>query len=595
MNAQEKLLAKTQLEKEQQVLKDLKAVYRKALKDVQANIAGLNARTDMQNIQSIIYQKRYQEALEQQIKDILDDLNNNNFTTIDQYIRESYDNGYIGQMWKMQKETGVTMVMPIDQKKVMRAYTNDTKLVSNYYKANPVRGRVAENLSLLKKRVRSNVSRGIAAGMTWTEVAYNIASGMKNSFDKAMNDAMRIARTEGHRVNQQGYLDAGETAKNAGADCVKQWDSTLDGLTRPWHREADGQIRELDDDFIVDGEKMKAPSVGGSARNVCNCRCQLLIRARWALDEDELKTLQDRAAFFGLDKTDSFNEFKEKYLQLSEEAANLGVEELFFRDLSGTTTKLKQSMNDSDYTEFMEIVQRNPNIAPLYEYADELKTLMFSKSEGYYQHNQKKLVFSYPAQQYIDGGKHKFSTVSHEYGHFFDRFTYKGLNFNEYSQIAKIIQTANNDYVASSSDEFLSAMRADAKDIKADLTNVKNYCVDHMHATSGVQDAIDGLGYGRINWGHGDKYYNRFYSNRIKNKYFDCSKEVQKLYKSLGLDASNQAKVKRIARHYETASELWANITACVTTGGEELEHMKKVFPKAVETYLNIIGKVETK
>lgn len=325
MNAQEKLLAKTQLEKEQQVLKDLKAVYRKALKDVQANIAGLNARTDMQNIQSIIYQKKYQEALEQQIKDILDDLNNNSFESIDQYIRESYDNGYIGQMWKMQKETGVTMVMPIDQKKVMRAYTNDTKLSSKHYKENPVQGRLAENVSLLKKRVRSNVSRGIAAGMTWTEVAYNIASGMKNSFDKAMNDAMRIARTEGHRVNQQGYLDAGEIAKNAGADCVKQWDSTLDGLTRPWHREADGQIRELDDDFIVDGEKMQAPSVGGSARNVCNCRCQTLIRARWALDEDELKTLQDRAAFFGLDKTDSFNEFKEKYLKLPENADTLEI------------------------------------------------------------------------------------------------------------------------------------------------------------------------------------------------------------------------------------------------------------------------------
>ena len=595
MNAQEKLLAKTQLEKEQQVLKDLKAVYRKALKDVQANIAGLNARTDMQNIQSIIYQKKYQEALEQQIKDILDDLNNNSFESIDQYIRESYDNGYIGQMWKMRKETGVTMVMPIDQKKVMRAYTNDTKLSSKYYKENPVQGRLAENVSYLKKRVRSNVSRGIAAGMTWTEVAYNIARGMKNSFDKAMNDAMRIARTEGHRVNQQGYLDAGEAAKNAGADCVKQWDSTLDGLTRPWHREADGQIRELDDDFIVDGEKMQAPSVGGSARNVCNCRCQLLIRARWALDQDELKTLQDRAAFFGLDKTDSFNEFKEKYLQLSEEADTLGVEALFFRDLSGSTKKLKKSMKDSDYTEFMEIVQRNPQIAPLYEHADELNTVELVKGQGYYQHIRKQLVFSYPAQEYIDGGRHKFHVVTHEYGHFFDTFRYDGLNFNEYSQIAKLIRSIKREFVASSSDEFLSAVRADAKDIKADLTNVKNFCVDHMHATSGIQDAIDGLGYGRINWGHGDKYYNRFYNDRIKTKYTDRTKDLQKLYKDLGLDASNQAKTKRIARHYETASELWANITACITTGGEELEYIKKFFPKAVETYLNIIGKVDTK
>lgn len=328
MNQHEKELAKYQLENEQQVLKDLKAVYRKALKDVQANIAGLNARTDMQNIQSIVHQKKYQKAIEAQIKDILKHLNDNSYQTIEDYIMDCYDNGYIGQMWKMQKETGVTMVTPIDQKKVLQAYTHDSALSKNYYKANPVKGRVAENFTLLKKRVKSNVSRGIAAGMTWTEVAYNLASGMKNSFDKAMFDAMRIARTEGHRVNQQGYLDAGQKAKEAGADCVKQWDATLDGVTRPWHREADGQIREMDDDFTVGGEKMQAPSVGGSARNVCNCRCQLLIRARWALDEDELKTLQDRAKFFGLDKTQDFEDFKQKYLKIPEEADTLKLENL---------------------------------------------------------------------------------------------------------------------------------------------------------------------------------------------------------------------------------------------------------------------------
>jgi hypothetical protein len=67
------------------------------------------------------------------------------------------------------------------------------------------------------------------------------------------------------------------------------------------------------------GEKLKAPSIGGSARNVCNCRCQLLQRARWALDEDELAELQKRAEYFGLDKTDSFEDYKKKYLNLPAE------------------------------------------------------------------------------------------------------------------------------------------------------------------------------------------------------------------------------------------------------------------------------------
>ncbi|MCD8328833.1 MAG: hypothetical protein LUC25_07055 [Ruminococcus sp.] len=65
---------------------------------------------------------------------------------------------------------------------------------------------------------------------------------------------------------------------------------------------------------------MKAPGVGGSARNVCNCRCCMNQRARWALDEDELKRQQSRAEYFGLDKTKDFEDFKQKYLKASEDS-----------------------------------------------------------------------------------------------------------------------------------------------------------------------------------------------------------------------------------------------------------------------------------
>lgn len=63
---------------------------------------------------------------------------------------------------------------------------------------------------------------------------------------------------------------------------------------------------------------MQAPGVGGSAKNVCNCRCCLLQRAKWALDDDELKTLQERAVFFGLDKSKDFEDFKQKYLKIDD-------------------------------------------------------------------------------------------------------------------------------------------------------------------------------------------------------------------------------------------------------------------------------------
>ena len=273
----------------------------------------------MENIQSIIYQKKYQEALKKQIDDVLDKLNTNQFDTISDYLKICYENGYVGNMYDLHNQ-GIPMTLPINQKNVVRAIQTDTKLSSRKYKGNPLKGRLAEDVDLLKARIRSNLSRSIANGSSWNEVAVNIARGMNNPFDKAYRDALLIARTEGHRIQQSATLEAMHHAKDKGADVVKQWDSTMDKKTRPAHQQADGQIRELDEPFDVWGEKMDAPAVGGSAKNVCNCRCVLLQRAKWALDEAELKTLQDRADFFGLDKNDSFEEFKKKYLKLPENA-----------------------------------------------------------------------------------------------------------------------------------------------------------------------------------------------------------------------------------------------------------------------------------
>ena len=55
----------------------------------------------------------------------------------------------------------------------------------------------------------------------------------------------------------------------------------------------------------------------GKAAEVVNCRCALLQRAKWGLDEDELQTLKDRAEYFGLDKTDKFQDFEKKYLNMA--------------------------------------------------------------------------------------------------------------------------------------------------------------------------------------------------------------------------------------------------------------------------------------
>jgi hypothetical protein len=93
--------------------------------------------------------------------------------------------------------------------------------------------------------------------------------------------------------------------------------STFDGNTRDLHRLLDGQIREIDEPFEAGGIQVDAPGMFGDPAEDCNCRCCILQRARWALDDDELQRLKDRAEYFGLDKTTDFEEYQTKYFKVS--------------------------------------------------------------------------------------------------------------------------------------------------------------------------------------------------------------------------------------------------------------------------------------
>lgn len=312
MNKRQKQVIQSQLNDERATLNKLKGIYKKALDDVNDRLAALKGRAETENLQSVIYQIQYQEALKKQINGILDTLNGDQFSTISEYLAKSYESGFVGAMYDIHGQ-GVPLIFPIDQDQVVQAVTLDTKL------SKPLYNKLGEDVNLLKKRVANNISRGIAQGQSYSDIAKNIAVGMVGNYARmnggALYNAMRITRTEAHRISQQAAYDALKKAKDNGADVVKQWDATLDKRTRPSHARVDGEIRELDEPFS--NGLMRPGDPNGRAAEVINCRCQLLQRARCALDEDELDELKERAAYFGLDKTADFEDFRRKYMPAS--------------------------------------------------------------------------------------------------------------------------------------------------------------------------------------------------------------------------------------------------------------------------------------
>lgn len=329
INKRQLEVEKAKLAAEERQLKQLKAIYGKASEDIANKIKVSNGKIDvlLKNfdnlddkqksiLQSQIYQRDFQKSLQKQIDGFMKELESKQYSTVSEYLKGCYDTGYIGAMYDIAGQ-GIPLIMPIDQKKVTKAMVHDTKLSKKLYT------KLGEDVNLLKKRIANNISRGIGTADSYANIARNIANGT----NVGINKTMRIARTEGHRIQSAAAFDAQHEAKTAGADIVKQWDSTLDGRTRDTHRQLDGQIRELDEPFEVGGMTAMYPSDFGDPAEDINCRCALLQRARWALDKDELNTLQERAAYFGLDKTNSFNDFKDKYLKVTE-SVSAGVPKL---------------------------------------------------------------------------------------------------------------------------------------------------------------------------------------------------------------------------------------------------------------------------
>lgn len=267
--------------------------------------------------------------------------------------------------------------------------------------------------------------------------------------------------------------------------------------------------------------------------------------------------------------------------------------------------KIKKSLGNNA-TEYEDLVKLNPLVAKTYnECAGSLGEVVQKAHAGVYKPSLNKIEWDYSTWK----GEGKYDTLAHEFGHHVD----SSLMWDHYTtkEIAEINRIAGTAYYsplkfgASQSDQFLSAMRADRNLLSGYTSNaeerkrMRDDLMANRNTTAGVQDAFDGF-WGTqdstnynfmLPWGHGNKYYNRMYNN-IKS--MGREKELQEAYKSLGFDASNQTKTKKITRDYDTASELWANIQAAETVGSDTLTYMKKYFPNATQAWETIVAEAGT-
>ena len=308
MNKRQKQVQQSLLNSEIDVLNALEESYQKALNDINGVIAKLLARKDTENLQAIIYQLKYQRLLKSEIEGFLNALHTQNYQLIDDYLKDSYITAHIGTLFDLQGQ-GVPLILPLNQEQMISAITLNSKLSAPLYNS------LGYNIDYLKINVVSEISRGIAQRLTYAEMARNLSAKTKLSKNRTLN----IARTEGHRIQQEATYNLQARAKEKGAKIFKQWDSTLDRKTRPTHRELDGQIIGVNDYFHSSGGgKALYPGGFGDPKEDCNCRCCLVQVAEWELSDDAFTKMNGETnELQHFESIDDYNKFKKKFWEVT--------------------------------------------------------------------------------------------------------------------------------------------------------------------------------------------------------------------------------------------------------------------------------------
>lgn len=521
------------------------------------------------------------EALKLQTQQSIEVMFGNQLDSIDSTMRDVYKSGYYHTAYEIQKGVGVGWdFSALDDKQISKVINKPWAVDGKNFSE-----RIWGNRQKLVNELNNTLTQNIILGKDPQKAIDEIARKMNTS----KTNAGRLVMTE------EAFFSSA-----AQKDCFTELDveqfeivATLDSHTSDICRGMDGKHF-----------KMSEWKVGETAPPFhVHCRSTTIpyfddefdaVGERAARNEETGKTyfVPGNMTYKEWDK--AFVQGDKSDLQEINPDDTIKTEEQNF-DIEGNTTKLKGAMSDKDYAEYLARLNNhsNDNVKKLYSsYADKIAGVK-KASSGAYTPASNSLTFSYPDERYIQNGKDKYSTVAHEYGHFFDaQAQFSDLHFNEIDTVKNNLNYTKSRFTnrASSSDEFLAAVRKDKQFLRDTLTDEIKKELRLHDASDGVQDAIDGLLWERIGWGHGDKYYNRLYHSIKQMKEH---KGLQQAYKDLGYDVSNLSKVVSICRDYESASEMWANIMAAEVNGGEALEYVKKYLPNSYAALIEILKGVK--
>lgn len=266
MNKYQKEIEKLLVQADEEVNKELYKAYTSSLRKIKSEV-----KKRMQDYESMSFLQRMELAhdysLMLQIEEQMDILSDKQDDHIYRFLNQTGELGYNALFYEFEQT-----------EKIRLNFTMLPKGVIETIIQTPVAGvRLSERLrdgviKDLKNNMQSVMTSGFIKGASYQEMARSLSEAGQSSYKRALN----IARTEGGRVQAVTRQKSQKDAIDMGINVKKQWIATLDGKTRDDHRVLDGQIKEVDEYFEVNGYTTLQPHMFGVAKEDCNCRCRTI-------------------------------------------------------------------------------------------------------------------------------------------------------------------------------------------------------------------------------------------------------------------------------------------------------------------------------
>ena len=298
------LVRRIEEHREEKAVRELQKLYRSLIKDLRKVMGNTFADYADPETGKLTYADLHRQGLDarllEEVAAHVSSVSSEESRIIRETVEQTYANCYSGMVQAVGKA--------VDNEELKEAFSAVEAVKPEVLRAavnNPVHGltlsdQLEKNRADIVWGIKQAVGVGLSEGDNYTTMAKRIQKeligpdGSGGSYYKAV----RIARTEAHRVREEGNLDAAqnltEKLEPAGMTMVKTWHTMKDERVRPnrarktkggWkyskggkydHQKMEGVQVPINEEFTLpSGAKTQAPGKSGVAGEDINCRCFL--------------------------------------------------------------------------------------------------------------------------------------------------------------------------------------------------------------------------------------------------------------------------------------------------------------------------------